>query len=375
MDNNYEIKIYRNWLEVAALEKSWADLIKRSEVNYIFNTFTWCKTWWRNFGAKQELFVLTVSCSDNLVALAPLMIKRKKYFKFFIRKELTFIGTPEADYCDFIIDQKHQSVIYQLIWQKILDYCQSEKVVISFKDVPTKSLLSGSWHQIAYPYKSVYQGDDCYQLNYADFSLTQLDQFINKRDTKQKIKKLNRLGEINMYWIKDSEELDLRLADFFMLFQKRALQKGYLRFFNHHAYQDFFRELCREFLNQGLLRLWVLTINKKTVALDINFLYNNVYARYLPAFDRTYARYSPGLILLEKVISAGKLEANVYDFLRGGETYKENYINIRNKNQTLNLYPNKLTFVFWEKWFNFRIRLKKIKILGLFYHYFKCFFF
>lgn len=76
-------------------------------------------------------------------------------------------------------------------------------------------------------------------------------------------------------------------------------------------------------LARGWLRLWVLEVDERTVAAWYGWRLGGRYAYYTAGFEPTYARYSPGLLLLVHTLRAAADEgADVYDFLLGGESYK-----------------------------------------------------
>lgn len=76
-------------------------------------------------------------------------------------------------------------------------------------------------------------------------------------------------------------------------------------------------------IEQGLVRLYALTIADEMAAVYYGFLHAGRAYAYIGGFDPAFAFESPGTILLGHAIAAAANEgAGMFDFLRGGETYK-----------------------------------------------------
>ena len=113
-----EISDYNKFSESKA---EWEDLLSRSKVDNVFLTHDWIDGCVRHFYADERLLILNVFDGDNLVGIAPLIIKRDKYFGLPL-KTVCFIGTSISDRMDFILDGNKEEVI-----SFIFDYLISMK--------------------------------------------------------------------------------------------------------------------------------------------------------------------------------------------------------------------------------------------------------
>jgi CelD/BcsL family acetyltransferase involved in cellulose biosynthesis len=87
--------------------------------------------------------------------------------------------------------------------------------------------------------------------------------------------------------------------------------------------EAFFTAAVPGLIEQGLVRLYALTIADVVAAVYYGFLHNGRAYAYLGGFDPAFAFESPGAILLAHAIeNAAKEGARVFDFLRGDERYK-----------------------------------------------------
>ena len=90
--------------------------------------------------------------------------------------------------------------------------------------------------------------------------------------------------------------------------------------------QSFNREVAREFLSLGVLRLYGLRIDDRIIASFYAFHQSGCTYYYLGGFDPKFKQYGPGTLLLSHAITEAINEsATEFDFLRGREDYKYNF--------------------------------------------------
>ena len=103
------------------LESDWGGLITRYPGKNPFLTYEWMISWLEVFGKEVQLLVLAVRDDDTLRGIAPLCIRGGKV--------LTFIGYPQNDYADFLIDPATPEVLGEIVstifslkgkWRKII---------------------------------------------------------------------------------------------------------------------------------------------------------------------------------------------------------------------------------------------------------------
>jgi CelD/BcsL family acetyltransferase involved in cellulose biosynthesis len=88
----------------------------------------------------------------------------------------------------------------------------------------------------------------------------------------------------------------------------------------------FHRELAREALGRGWLRLWVLEVDERAVALWHGFHVGSVTSYYQAGRDPSFERQSVGFVLMAHTIRAAIAEgAAEYRFGRGDEAFKARF--------------------------------------------------
>ena len=75
-----------------------------------------------------------------------------------------------------------------------------------------------------------------------------------------------------------------------------------------------------------------MSLNNEIIAAQSGFKYKKRYYYLFPAYKYEYSKFSPGKILLKKLISENKLDSfDYFDLTIGSEKYKENFSNTRIK--------------------------------------------
>ncbi|MCA1832454.1 MAG: GNAT family N-acetyltransferase [Actinomycetota bacterium] len=121
--------------------------------------------------------------------------------------------------------------------------------------------------------------------------------------------------------IASAETVDEDLETFFAFTREEIGEKA--DFFQHFARSAFFSALGAAFLNHALLRIVVLELDGKPIAVDVGFSYRGTWSLYNMSYDHSMPELSPGMVLVgETVRLAAEEGCLTFDFLRGREPYK-----------------------------------------------------
>ncbi len=321
-----ELLLTRN--DFFALESEWEDLLKRCDIENIFLTWEWLSTYLRTIDTQQTLWVLVVRDQNNghLMAVAPLLLKRRQVAPALILKELSFIGSEVgSDHLDFIVDKQHHTTIINELSRFIA--LQEEKpwdlihLEGSRQQAIAHQVLQTLGHRV-YHYPVI-----CPYLRLPAQWRDYLQSLGKKR--RYKIKAYRRKLEesfpeqVSYHCVDTLTELEACLPDLFALHQQAQQAQGRSGAFAEEARQLFHTEICRQFLAKGWLRLYFLKVNNKPIAMVYSFFYHGVVSFYTTGFDLQWSAHSPGqqiiYYVLEQLINE---RAQEFDFLRGDESYK-----------------------------------------------------
>jgi CelD/BcsL family acetyltransferase involved in cellulose biosynthesis len=90
--------------------------------------------------------------------------------------------------------------------------------------------------------------------------------------------------------------------------------------------EQFFRDATSALVARGWMRLWLLESDGVPVASFLCIEHGDSVGLYNSGFDPAHARLAPGIVLLAHVIrDAIDRGVPVFDFLRGEESYKQDF--------------------------------------------------
>jgi hypothetical protein len=117
--------------EFEQLEKTWNILLEKCSDRHVQLKYDWYKIWLDVFGRDMKLFVLVVEDGNEVIGIAPLIIRKQGSFygnslKF---NQVIFIGTGFTDRSDFIILRDNEvvgKVIFEYIFSHSKDWDEIE---------------------------------------------------------------------------------------------------------------------------------------------------------------------------------------------------------------------------------------------------------
>ena len=313
-----KVECIRDFESLEELKDLWNELLFSSEQNCIFFTHEWISSWWKCFSEDNSLEILIFKDEEgSLEGIAPLMIKNKI---------LRFIASQEvSDYCDVITHKERRREFYE----NLLDYLKttySDVAKIELMNLkassPTLSFLPSLAPELGY--SSSYTETEVAPLlelpsSYEDY-MKGLGKK-NRHELRRKLKRIESLEGVKITKITDTRVLQSSLEIFVALHKEGSPSKA--KFWGKKGMSDFFQEITSRFSLQKWVELNLLFYEERIMAALLNFSYADTIYFYNVAFNKDYARYSPGLFLfnhcIKQAISEGKRKI---DFLRGREKYK-----------------------------------------------------
>lgn len=307
-------------------KRLWSEVLSRSASNYIFQTYDYLRVWWEHFGRghkDKEALILTVEKHGSLIAFAPLMIDRTRFFNAPLIK---FMGGDICDYMDFIAypDAYNESALL------FLDYIRRFHFILAdLKYIPEDSGMIADLSGFSKQTKMTVKVSAVEICPYIDLSgglpgvcgalKSKLRSEISRND-----RAMQENGSLEFLPYTGETRLKDTLKDYFNLHIKKW--KGYSKKYSQFQYKnwrEFVTDLCLLLRPKGELDLSCLKIGKSVAACHFGFVYNKRFYYYMPTFNPDFAQYSPSKTLIMRMLerSCG-LGLNEFDFLRGNEPYK-----------------------------------------------------
>jgi CelD/BcsL family acetyltransferase involved in cellulose biosynthesis len=327
-----------------ALKPVWDSLVAKSDINTIFLTHAWLRSWWAAFGNGHELCILAIKKGDEIIGLAPLMI-RNTSLPWLRMRTVQFIGTPDADYGDIIGADK------QMLWPLILDYLMTNKNSwnkISFEQINQDSA------SLALLTRLLPSTDELFQIVESDVCLkffftgnaAERNAFSIRRshDLKRCQNYFKGAGGFEIRRFTSPNDIERELRRMFLLHCIRWESTSTPSKFHNEQFRVFYYELVNRLQSAGEICLMGSYCGDQPIALSFNFEYNQVIYHYTLAYNQFYAKKSPGtlhvLVQTETFIKDG---FNL-DFARGAGPYKKLVADEEYRNYRITVYGRS-----WEK--------------------------
>ncbi|MCP4567735.1 MAG: GNAT family N-acetyltransferase [FCB group bacterium] len=316
------------------LRPDWDRLLSQSDVNNIFLTFDWIKSWWETFGEQFRLYILLIKEGDKLIGIAPLMLT--------LRKSIRFIGTPNADYGDLIGPDK--DVIIKQVFSYLTKH-NDEWNKIDLQQIPAKSgtltALNTLLEARSYKYQ-INQMETCFSYQY-EGSEEDRGLFTLRRNKtmRRKFNFFMKAGGLELIRLQDSSEIKEYLPSFFHGHIVRWDQTSTPSKFLNPKNRDFYYTLVNNLARQKQISMLMLMHKNRPIAYYFTFDYNNSLFLYTTIFDPFYFKRSPGYILIDFLTTDFIRNGyNIIDHTRGDEFYKESFTNKTSVNYRLTIYKH-----------------------------------
>ncbi len=296
----------------------WNEVLHSSEQDCPFLTHEWISSWWECFSEDNSLEALLFKDEkENPVGVAPLMIQDNT---------LRFIASEEvSDYCDFVYIKGYEEEFYESLFEYF------KTIQSNIEKIELMNMQSSSSTLVYLPRLASKHGFTCSKeevevapvlelpSSYEDY-LGNLSKK-KRHELRRKLRRIESLDGIRVERITDSKNLRTYLDRFIAIHKQGSSAKA--KFWEKPKMTDFFHEMANRFSLREWIELKVLFYEERILAALLNFSYSDCIYFYNVAFDRDFARYSPGIFLFDhsirEAISTRKKSVN---FLRGREEYK-----------------------------------------------------
>jgi len=311
----FKIQLLSTATELRQLKPEWAELYRRCPYATSFQRPEWLLSWVDAF-MPQQIRTIAIRNEDALVGLAPLLIYEKLG-----EPTLAFLGGGVSDYLDILAEPRFTRDVVDAICLAAAEVPEWNTFELTDLSSHSPLLTSSLLRQHACEH------DVCSVLDLPE-DREQLLHIVSKRqraNLRNADSRLYRAGGVTIE-IASSETLNEALHDLVRLHTTRwtlARQSGVL---SDAAVKHFHRLSARELLKSGVLRLYRLRQQGRTLAVIYALFDGPTVYCYLQGFDPEAAYFSPGTVLMFKLMEDAVAERfRKFDFLRGQETYKQHW--------------------------------------------------
>jgi CelD/BcsL family acetyltransferase involved in cellulose biosynthesis len=325
-----------------ALEPVWNKLLARSDVNTIFQTYEWIHTWWETLGSGSELYVLSVMDNGSVIGIAPLMLTVSSRFG---RKNriIQFIGTPNADYGDFIGRDKN------VISNEFVRYFvihRNDWIVIDLSQLPAHSATVPAVESAAASYGLPFRTegiDVCMTYEYNGDDAGRKEFIIErKRNLRNSMHFFERLGGLQYERLVNAADIEKHLYGFFHSHVVRWIDEITSSKFLSAGHREFYHAVARRLAPLNRVSLSILKHGNYPVAHLFAYTSGDGAHLYTITNAPFHRRKSPGIVLFHLAVEDFVREGfNRVDFARGAGSHKMRFINKTSQNRRLALYQTR----------------------------------
>ena len=302
----------------------------------VFQTPEWTKAWWQSFGEQYSLHSLVVFSGDQVIGLVPL-VKRNNV--------LQFLGTPQADYADIICEEHRASEVLTAALTTLLASVRGWKEC-AFHHLSKHSRVVRYYDQVPWEIRRRLHCMPA-ERQHTIILRHQRDEvfksLLGKHHTRRLQNKLRKAGELRFRHLETREEAEKHLPDFLRHHVRRHAAVGRRSSCADPEYCQFIRALIEQLGPSGPVRFGVLELDGRPIAWDLGLQVNGKFLLYQHTFDLDAWSYTPGEVLLFKVLEYARDHVSrEFDFGKGDELYKDRFANYSRETYSLFVEPRSL---------------------------------
>jgi CelD/BcsL family acetyltransferase involved in cellulose biosynthesis len=331
---NFEFEVVREAEGFRSLQPEWECCFEASPHSKIFTTWEWLYRWWTHYGEGHRLRIVVARAEGRVAGILPLYLRETRVLRRIRASVGHFVGTggdTSPDYLGVIADARREPdcslalaefAVRRLHWDG-LDLSDMSPETPFERGLLAECSAMGGAARAALP---------------APIALVRLpgsfDAYLGTLSSvrRQGVRRKRRLVERELggrffVW-SDAERLDQAVDELVALHHRRWASRHGPHAFSTPQYVGFHRELMRECLRRGWLRLYVLAGNEGTLAMLYCYRFRGEVSFFQSGFDPLYERLGPGSVLMGYAIEDAIREGNaVFDMLKGDHDYKTAWAN------------------------------------------------
>jgi CelD/BcsL family acetyltransferase involved in cellulose biosynthesis len=342
-------RILRDIPDDSALREQWNALVFQTRNPQVFYTYEWARAVQLAYGASLcPLLVLGYDEAERLRGVVALAAPPGQ--------PVSFLCANTGDYCDFIADEQHIGDFTSQVLHALRRNGYGDLVLTNFPEdsasyaaLPDAARANGLnvHRRMAYL---------CAQVRLAE--ITADDGTLTLPRQKMVRRSLRALGsDLPVAVLKQTtwEQVSPTLPEFFRAHIARFLFTERISNLIRPERRTFLTELARLLSAEGWLCISRMSVGSRNIAWNYGFEFLGTSFWYQPTFVNDLEKYSPGFVLLSKLIEDAATDARIHtvDLGLGAETYKEAFANATRRTMYVTLHRS--TIKHWKEIARFQI--------------------
>ena len=308
------VEIHRDLNDIGA--RRWNDLWRRSEAPGIFSRFEWIEPWWRRFADGRELRVMAAYAGDMLLGILP-----TAWTDSGDACRVTLLGEEHADYAAILTDARQPQAFATMLDSLVAALPRGSRLEVP--EVRSDTRYYSTLYDLTTRINSYWTADEKVLCPRARLDGERAQQLADKPNLRRKVRKLARIGAIDVAHYTAADDILPCLPDFFEQHIARWGTTEFPSLFLNPGNRSFYQDLATGFSGSGQLIFTRVCVENTPVAYHFGFVSEGDFIWYKPSFNPEYSRSSPGEVLIrELVLLAAERGLTGFDFTRGDEAFK-----------------------------------------------------
>lgn len=327
------------------LEDEWRRLFNASGLD-VFNAWEWLMPWSRHLASDRVLWILVARDEVGVArGIAPLGLEEIRIGLVEVRR-LAFLGDEHvgSDYLDVIAEPEWRPAVVRAL-AAYLEMHGREWDLVEWRDMDERS---DSPRRLAGHLGPGY-GVECRpEITCPGQSLpadTDFDAFLSgthrASNYRRRLRWLERQPGFHIDICERGADLEEARDIFFRLHEMRWAEDGGSAGIPDQRVRDFHVEATRLLAQRGLVVFYTLRVGRRAVASVYGLTWMDTFYYYQAGMDPAWRPRSVGLVLVgETFADAIRRKMRRYDFLRGEERYKSDWVSESRQLVRWRLYPS-----------------------------------
>lgn len=329
-----KIELITSLQDLLPLEGEWNALLQQSSADHLFLTWEYVSTWLAVYGRSGQLCTLISRDREGrLTGIAPLIIRQGHGPGRRALRHLTLLGgecDSTAEYGDFIIAPGLERALSEAFCRRLLAERGLRWDALRFGYVRTGSeAMQTAWRtltqHLAEPAAPRQHRTWAARLGDSWESYEQTCLSGHRRSQLRRLwKKLQTTGRVRVLEAGRDTPVDDAMEHLVSLNLNRWDEAGAA--FQTEEFRTFHRMLARKLAEKGWLSLLLLEVDGVLISARYDFAYGGVLSLFQSGWQRAFAEYSPGQLLLSHTVRhAISRGLHTMDFMTGDSPYKASW--------------------------------------------------
>lgn len=303
------------------LGEQWNALVGQMESPEVFYTFEWASALHRACRESLKPLLFLGFEGEKLTGVVALATNLNE-------AETFFLASATADYCDFISSPEYR---FEFVNAVLTALRQEKRARLVLANLPAESstheAIAASKPNRTYRFFSR-PAYDCAQVSWRTPEERQVvrQSVRRKRGWIRQVAAMEEMAPVKLEHLESASEILCALPDFERTHTARCLSTKRINNLISPERRVFLRELAEALAPKGWITLTRLSLGDTAIAWNYGFRFAGKWFWYMPTFDSSLQKYSPGFCLLNKIVeeacSNDRCEIETVDLGLGAEAYK-----------------------------------------------------